>query len=107
MLVDVPSPVWVLYLNHMQSPKSERLVPVTRADTREALVALLERETVPLYVEDGEGPYGATKWHKSFRKGGPLEWFNPPDEVHHSFRCLDFELMLRETVQSVMHIPSA
>ena len=107
MMVEIPSPVWVLYLNNMQSPKAEMQNVVSRANTREELVALLEREAVPAYVEPGYGPYGETKWHKSFRKGGPLEWFNPPDSIHPSFRCYDFEQMLRETVQNVMNIPPA
>lgn len=61
---------WILQLNDMRYPKSEYLKPVCRADTAEEILALIERETVPTY-RDGH-------WQKSFRAGGPLEWFNPP-----------------------------
>lgn len=70
--------MWVLFLNDMRSSNIENLQPVCRAETRSALDALLQREAVPGY-RDGQ-------WGKSFRQGGPLEWFNPPwsgDERQH------------------------
>jgi hypothetical protein len=76
--------VWVLFLNDMRMPKSEDLVPVVRAETPEALADFVESERVPLYVEptglpssDGQRVY-PQEWSKVFRKGGPLEWCNPP-----------------------------
>jgi hypothetical protein len=62
--------MWVLCLNDMRASQVEILSPVTRAETREALQALLDREKVEPYKD---GP-----WGKSYRSGGPLEWFNPP-----------------------------
>lgn len=105
MQVEIPDPIWVLYLNDMRFAHVEELVPVFRASTKEALVAFLEREKVPTYVEDGFGTYGETKWHKSYRKGGPLEWFNQPDSVHPSFRQCNFEAVIQGFVRDVMCIP--
>jgi len=62
-------PIFVLLLNDMRAPKVEYVEPVARASSRAALEAFLERERVPHY-RDG-------RWGKSFRQGGPLEWFNP------------------------------
>lgn len=57
-----------LYMNCMHC-RAEQSELVAVAETAEALVALQEREAVEPYTENG--------WHKSFRKGGPLENFNP------------------------------
>lgn len=54
----------------MRFPKSEVLVAVAKAETIEALLAFLEREKVETYQD---GP-----WYKSHRRGGLLEWYNPP-----------------------------
>lgn len=62
--------MWILVLNDMRSSNVEIIGPVARAETREALEAFVERERVEGY-RDG-------KWGKTFRKDGPLEWFNPP-----------------------------
>lgn len=59
----------ILQLNHMTG-KAEYAEPVAYAATREALLAFVEREQVEPY-QDGQ-------WGKYFRRGGPLEWFNPP-----------------------------
>ena len=61
--------MWALQLNPMTA-NAERVVPVAVAETPEALLALLENETVEPY-KDGE-------WRKVFRQGGILEWYNPP-----------------------------
>lgn len=63
---------WVLMLNDMRSPKFEWLTAVCQADDAQELLDLLERERVPTY-RDG-------RWAKSFRQGGPLEWYNTPSE---------------------------
>ena len=65
--------MYVLVLNDMRMSNVEMSKPVVRAATREALEALLQRESVPGY-RDGQ-------WGKCFRQGGPLEWFNPPADV--------------------------
>jgi hypothetical protein len=70
--------MWVLCLNDMRASNIENLQPVCRADTREQLESLLHREAVE--------PYRDGQWGKSFRAGGPLEWFNPPfagDDCRH------------------------
>ena len=77
--------MWVLMLNHMRDAKIEMRQPITRADTKEELIAFLAREKCEPYSEPGEGCYGSMTWHKSHRKGGPLEWHNPPspnDDTH-------------------------
>lgn len=62
--------MFVLILNDMCCPKAELGdKPVMRADNREALVVAFNSERVERY-QDG-------RWGKSFRKGGPFEWYNP------------------------------
>jgi hypothetical protein len=61
--------MFVLQLNPMTS-NAENVVPVVRAETREAIEALLNSETVE--------PYTDGQWRKVFRQGGMLEWYNPP-----------------------------
>jgi hypothetical protein len=60
--------MFILYLNDMRSAHVEDIHPICHAETREALLSFVEGETVPSYT-DG-------RWGKSFRKGGPLEWYN-------------------------------
>jgi hypothetical protein len=62
--------MWLLYLNDMRSAHIEHLSPAGWAHTKEALAESLAAEKVPSYW-DG-------RWGKTFRQGGPLEWFNPP-----------------------------
>lgn len=62
--------MWILCLNDMRAPQVEILRPVCRAETREQLDDFIERERVASY-SDGH-------WNKNYRRGGPLEWFNPP-----------------------------
>ncbi len=57
----------------------ERLEAVARAETREALESFLARETVEPYTDDDGANMCGGKLRKSFRKGGPLEYLNPPD----------------------------
>lgn len=62
---------FVLGMNDMRASNVERVRPVARARTAEALIELLDRERVEPYV-DGQ-------WRKCFRRGGPLEWKNDPE----------------------------
>lgn len=62
--------MWLLLLNDMRAPKIEMLDAVGRAETKEELVAFLDREKVETY-RDGQ-------WAKCYRAGGPLEWKNAP-----------------------------
>jgi hypothetical protein len=64
--------MWVLLLNDMRMPKIEMLEPVARAETKEALIAYLGSQEVETY-QDGQ-------WNKVYRKGGSLEWYNPPSD---------------------------
>lgn len=64
-----PVTTHVLRLNDMRGPKFEVLTQVCTG-TRRQLEELVSRETVPGY-RDGQ-------WSKTFRAGGPLEWFNRP-----------------------------
>lgn len=66
--------MFVLQLNPMRG-SAQRVVPAARAETREALLELLRSERVEPY-KDSAG--GNILWHKCFRKGGQLEWFNDP-----------------------------
>lgn len=63
--------MYVLLLNDMRSPKIEMLTPICRAETKEELEAFISRERVEPYKTDEH-------WHKVYRQGGPLEWFNEP-----------------------------
>ena len=65
--------MYVLQLNPITS-NAEHIVPIARAETREELLALLQREKVEPYRESTEG----RSWYKVYRKGGPLEWYNDP-----------------------------
>lgn len=63
--------MWLLYLNHMQSAKSENVQPVLCADTKEDIESFLKQEEAR-WQDDG--------WAKTYRKGSVLEWFNPPHD---------------------------
>lgn len=103
--ISVPESTWVLYLNDMRDSHVEELRPVLRANSREELEAVILREKVEFYREPGWGPYGETVWGKCFRKDGPLEWFNPPDNYHPSFRKCDFEAVVNDLVREILAIP--
>lgn len=64
---------WILMLNDMRSPKIEYSELAIVAGSREEIEAILKRESVEPYRDD--------RWGKTFRKGGPLEWFNRPSET--------------------------
>lgn len=69
---------FILVLNDMRSSQVQVSTNVCRADTKEELQALLDKEKVEPYTDIDAGNY---HWQKFYRKGGPLEWFNqaPPD----------------------------
>jgi len=67
---------WVLRLNDMRSSNYETLTPVCYADTQEELQELVEAEKVDHYSDE--------HWVKGFKRGGPLEWFNPPSDSFQS-----------------------
>ena len=60
---------YILYLNDMRAPQVELLTHIC-CGSEDELHAFLERESVD-YYHDGQ-------WGKSYRKDGPLEWYNQP-----------------------------
>lgn len=89
---------WILRLNDMRSPKIEILSSAARANTREELLVFIERERVATY-RDG-------RWSKSFRQGGPLEWFNLPfgDESFVRVSAQDEIERLRQYVSAIPEV---
>lgn len=70
--------MFVLRLNPITA-NAERVTAVARAETREQLEDLLEEERVESYKEN--------RFVKRFRKGGPLEMYNPPQYKEDGRRC--------------------
>jgi hypothetical protein len=68
--VDPSSLPWILNLNDMRFAHVEELVFVCWANTIEELREFVNQETVEYYKDN--------KWGKTFRKFGPLEWYNRP-----------------------------
>lgn len=74
--------LYALMLNPIVGPVEDRRA-VAYSDSKEKLEAFVVSETVPTYSESGPNPHvWATDWtfHKTFRKGGPLEHYNRPDD---------------------------
>ncbi len=74
--VDPSSLPWILNLNDMRFAHIEELTFVCWAKTIEELREFVNQETVEPYRDD--------KWGESFRKFGPLEWYNHPYEYEAS-----------------------
>ena len=112
---------YLLMLNDMRSSRSEHLTIVGRGDTLEELQAFVAGEKVEPYTDAGEHvqthstdfsaqlngpsvehtPY--YKYHKVFRKGGPLEWYNPPNDndVPYYFRKIrNLDEVIADTVNA-------
>ena len=73
--------MFILQLNNMQS-NTEQHSPVARAETVEKLMEFLKSETVEPYTDIGYHSFSnneAYSYNKTFRKSGPLEWYNPPN----------------------------
>jgi len=70
--------MFILKLKDMRSAKIEHLTTVGWSDSREVIEKLLADEKVEPYQD----AFGAGhSFGKTFRKGGPLEWYNPPEEL--------------------------
>lgn len=69
---------FVLWLNMMRN-RVESRTEVARFDTREEAIAFYKGELVEHYTDEGPNFLGddTQPYRKYFRKGGPLEWFNP------------------------------
>lgn len=65
--------LYKLSLNDMRDPQIEMTTDVCYG-TLEELKAFVEEESVERYSDPGL----SHPWYKSFRRGGPLEWFNKP-----------------------------
>lgn len=75
-LRQVPEHVTKLYglvLNPMRGRAEEQRF-LAASESREELAAFLNGERIESYSDQSEG----RTWRRSFRAGGPLEWFNPP-----------------------------
>lgn len=105
--------MFVLVLNDMRSAQVEDSVMVCRSETEGAINELLKRESVETYKDPKGTPYwlesprsgGAIYieptiedgwWGKTFRKGGPLEWYNQPSPWHGQ-GIRDPEVLARES----------
>lgn len=64
--------MFILQLNDMRDPKIEMMTLVACATSSEQLLELMTSESVETY-QDGQ-------WGKTFRKDGPLEWYNRPTD---------------------------
>jgi len=67
--------MFVLQLNPMTA-NAEALTPLMRAETEQELRDFLASESVEPYIDKG----GSHPWRKTFRFGGPLEWYNCPND---------------------------
>jgi hypothetical protein len=88
-IAQVSGQVWLLQLNDMRSPQIEIMTPVLYGHTLEEIRAFVHAERVPNYRDD--------RWGKSFRQGGPLEWYNPPFEQDASVIRLELVPQLVES----------
>lgn len=71
--------VYFLILNDMRG-SYERDTMIAASFDRDKIVKFITSEMVEPYDDcPSMDDYGNVhKWHKVFKKGGPLEWFNPP-----------------------------
>jgi len=100
--------MWILQLNPMMG-NHEQLRPVARAETREQLEQFLQSQAVDSYTDDDGSNMCGGKLRKSFRKGGRLEYFNPPDrdECFVEVRLDDWIERTRQRYSNLMmEIPS-
>jgi len=69
--------MFALYLNMMRG-NSDAAACVAVAETEQALHDFMKRESVEPYTGQGLSGFhsGMTTFHKTFKKGGPLEWYN-------------------------------
>lgn len=87
---------FVLVLNDMRMSNIENSMIACRANTKESLEKLLQSEFVPGGWRDGQ-------WGKSFKQGGVLEWFNPPDDFFgQGIREIDTDEMIRKETESIL-----
>jgi hypothetical protein len=72
--------VWKLILNPMRA-NTEASVLVAWSDDKERLLSWYKEQLVEPYTENGSPSFECQgeshNWHKYFRKGSELEWYNP------------------------------
>jgi hypothetical protein len=97
--------MWILCLNDIRHGRFEDLTPVVRADTKKALELFVDSERCEPYTDCGDRTIihdtdsiaqdagravpeqiEGYRWSKVFKKGGPLEWYNPPNDSFPCFR---------------------
>ena len=87
---------FVLVLNDMRMSNIENKMIACRADTREDLEKLLEAEYVPGGWTDGQ-------WGKTFKQGGMLEWYNPPNDFFgQGIYPVDTNEMIKKETESIL-----
>ena len=70
---------YVLYMNPMMG-RTEDVRSIKRFPSIEAARQFYDGEMVPSYQDEGRNAFGwggSKTYCKSFKKGGPLEWYNP------------------------------
>jgi hypothetical protein len=77
--------VYALVLNMMRD-RAERADIVAASDSLDELKAFESGERVEPYSDPGYSGFdgGSQTYRKAYRKGGPLEWYNPPDSMDHA-----------------------
>jgi hypothetical protein len=72
-----------LVLNMMRN-KTESLTLVCVSNNRQEIEDLLAAERVEPYSDVGPGAFGDydQTFYKVYRRGGPLEWYNPPGGIY-------------------------
>lgn len=83
--------VYALVLNMMRD-RMERADVVAMSDSREELIQFERAERVEPYSDPGYSGFDGreTEFRKVYRKGGPLEWFNPAGVDLHGPADQDF-----------------
>jgi len=74
--------IWKLILNPMPA-NTEKGNLVAIAEDKELLKQWMKDQLAP-------EPYKDDKWYKVFKKGGPLEWDNPPQYVQEGKEVNDY-----------------
>lgn len=75
--------VWILFLNPMRGHIEVRQ-PVAVSNSKENLLKWYQDQLTELWTDDSyevRDIWGNTKkWHKNFKKGSPIEWYNLRDD---------------------------
>jgi hypothetical protein len=102
---------YLLVLNNMTG-NTEGATLVAMSDDRERLVNWYNEQMAPELVKEEGKPsfpsHGESHtWHKTFKVGGPLEWYNPADldKVNHYGHGIQEQWCQEENVnQSILRI---